>query len=232
MRRPLAEHVPSTLVATLRTAFGVRLLETTGVLTQVISADENTGSSPTVGLFLQIVASVFIVIVVYGWAIVTANTYATIIAGRTGTIVLYRLIGASASAQRRAVAREGLAVGIVGSGLGALIGTAIIGTAITGTAITVMSISASMASGLVPAASYDFVGIEMILPIVAVVLTTWLAPGSDRAACSRSPRCWPRAVPLSGRRTKREAAACATSSRSCSSLLEQDCWFWRCSSVS
>lgn len=227
MRRPLAEHVPSTLVATLSTAFGVRLLETTGVLTQVISADENTGSSPTVGLFLQIVASVFIVIVVYGWAIVTANTYATIIAGRTGTMVLYRLIGASASAQRRAVAREGLAVGVVGSGLGALIGTAIIGTA-----ITVMSISASMASGLVPAASYDFVGRKTVPPIVAVVLTTRLAPGSDRPACSRSPRCWPRAVPLSGHRTKREAAACATSSRSCSSLLEQFCWFWRCSSVS
>jgi putative ABC transport system permease protein len=165
MTRPLAEHAPSILVSTLSSAFGVCLLETTSVLAQVISADDVTGSSPTVGVFLQIVASVFIVIAVYVGALVTANTFATIIAGRTRSIALYRLIGSSASDQRRAVAREGLAVGVVGSGLGALIGTA----------ITVMSISASMASGLVPAASYDFVGPEIALPIVAVVLTTWLA---------------------------------------------------------
>ena len=165
MTRPLAEHAPSILVSTLSSAFGVCLLETTSVLAQVISADDVTGSSPTVGIFLQIVASVFIVIAVYVGALVTANTFATIIAGRTRTIALYRLIGSSASDQRRAVARQGLAVGVVGSGLGALIGTA----------ITVMSISASMASGLVPAAGYDFVGPEIALPIVAVVLTTWLA---------------------------------------------------------
>jgi putative ABC transport system permease protein len=165
MTRPLAEHAPSILVSTLSSAFGVCLLETTSVLAQVISADDVTGSSPTVGVFLQIVASVFIVIAVYVGALVTANTFATIIAGRTRSIALYRLIGSSASDQRRAVAREGLAVGVVGSGFGALIGTA----------ITVMSISASMASGLVPAASYDFVGPEIALPIVAVVLTTWLA---------------------------------------------------------
>jgi putative ABC transport system permease protein len=165
MTRPLADHAPSILVSTLSSAFGVCLLETTSVLAQVISADDVTGSSPTVGVFLQIVASIFIVIAVYVGALVTANTFATIIAGRTRTIALYRLIGSSASDQRRAVAREGLAVGVVGSGLGALIGTA----------ITVISISASIASGLVPAASYDFVGPEIAFPIVTVVLTTWLA---------------------------------------------------------
>jgi putative ABC transport system permease protein len=165
MTRPLAEHAPSILVSTLSSAFGVGLLETTSVLAQVISADDVTGSSPTVGVFLQIVASIFIVIAVYVGALVTANTFATIIAGRTRTIALYRLIGSSASDQRRAVAREGLAVGVVGSGLGALIGTA----------ITVISISASIVSGLVPAASYDFVGPEIAFPIVTVVLTTWLA---------------------------------------------------------
>jgi putative ABC transport system permease protein len=165
MTRPLADHAPSILVSTLSSAFGVGLLETTSVLAQVISADDVTGSSPTVGVFLQIVASIFIVIAVYVGALVTANTFATIIAGRTRTIALYRLIGSSASDQRRAVAREGLAVGVVGSGLGALIGTA----------ITVISISASIVSGLVPAASYDFVGPEIAFPIVTVVLTTWLA---------------------------------------------------------
>ena len=165
MRRPLAEHIPSLLVATLSAAFGVCLLETTGVLAEVISADRVTGSRDIVAVFLQIVASVFIVIAVYVGAVVTANTFATIIAGRTRTIALYRLIGSSASNQRRAVAREGLAVGVVGSVLGAVIGTA----------ITVGLIAVSIMTGLVPSHPYRYVGPVIALPIVAVVMTTWLA---------------------------------------------------------
>ena len=165
MRRPLAEHIPSTLVATLSAAFGVCLLETTSVLAQVISADRVTGSSDIVAVFLQIVASVFIVIAVYVGAVVTANTFATIIAGRTRTIALYRLIGSSASNQRRAVSREGLAVGVVGSMFGAVIGTA----------ITIGLIAVSVMVGLLPSQSYNYFGPVIALPIVAVVLTTWLA---------------------------------------------------------
>ena len=172
MSRPLSEHIPSILVVTLSAAFGVCLLETTGVLAELISADSVTGSSDTVAVMLQIVASVFIAIAVYVGAIVTANTFATIIAGRTRTIALYRLIGSSAAAQRRAVAREGLAVGAVGSLLGALIGT---GT-------TVALISVSVSTGLMPTANYRFIEPVIALPIVAVVLTTWLASwiGSQR----------------------------------------------------
>lgn len=65
----------------------------------------------------------FIIIAVYVGSVVTANTFATIIAGRTRTIALLRLIGSSARAQRRSVAREGLAVGLIGAGLGALLGS-------------------------------------------------------------------------------------------------------------
>ncbi|MES2094483.1 MAG: FtsX-like permease family protein [Actinomycetota bacterium] len=165
MRRPLAEHLPSTLVATLSAAFGVSLLETTGVLAQVISADTVTGEKDTVALLLPLVASIFIVIAVYVGAIVTANTFETIIAGRTRTIALYRLIGSSAADQRRAVAREGLSVGAIGSVLGGVIGTV----------IAVSLISLSIATGLVPSAVYRYVEPVIALPIVAVVLTTWLA---------------------------------------------------------
>ena len=178
MRRPLAEHIPSILVATLSAAFGVCLLETTGVLAQVITADRVTGSSDIVALFLQIVASVFIVIAVYAGAIVTANTFATIIAGRTRTIALYRLIGSSAAAQRRAVTREGLAVGVVGSLFGAVIGTA----------VTVGLVAVSVVTGLVPSHPYTYVGPVIALPIVAVVLTTWLASwAGSRPVLSVSP---------------------------------------------
>src|SRR5690554_7270364 len=87
----------------------------------MVTADD-AGSFASVQLMLSMVAGVFILIAVYVGAIVTANTFATIIAGRTRTIALMRLIGSSASAQRRSVAREGLLVKLVGSSLGGVFG--------------------------------------------------------------------------------------------------------------
>jgi putative ABC transport system permease protein len=172
MRRSGAEQIPSILLATLSASFGVCLLEATSVFGQVISANSVTGSSSTLVMMLQIVASVFIVIAVYVGSIVTANTFATIIAGRTRTIALYRLIGAIVADQRRSIAREGLAVGLVGSVLGAVIGTA----------VTVGFIGRSIVTGPVSQHANRFVEPMIGLPIVMVVLTTWLAPriGSRR----------------------------------------------------
>ena len=108
------ELSPSVVVAALSSAFGVAVLQLVGILTQVIQADDVTGSSGTVAQLLSIVGMVFIAIAVYVGAIVTSNTFATIVAGRTKTIALMRLIGSSARAQRNAVAREGAVVGVVG----------------------------------------------------------------------------------------------------------------------
>lgn len=106
----------------------------------MISAESVTGSSGTLAVKLQIVTSVFIVIAVYVGYIVTANIFPTIIAGRTRTIALHRLVGASGADQRRAVAREGLAVGMVGSVFGTVIGTA----------VSVGLMGVSITTGLVP----------------------------------------------------------------------------------
>jgi putative ABC transport system permease protein len=166
MNRSLKEHGPSVLVAGLSSAFGVSLLQATDVLSLIIAADDVTGSSSkTVPLFLTIVAIIFITIAVYVGAIVTSNTFATIIAGRTRTIALYRLIGSSAAAQRRSVAREGFAVGVVGSLLGAVVGTL----------VTVVMVAVAASVGLIPSLEYRYVQPVIALPIVVVVLTTWLA---------------------------------------------------------
>ena len=166
MRRlRLSEHVPSILVASLGAAFGVALLQLTGVLSTLISADDVTGSSGTVRIFLAIVALVFIAIAVYVSTIVTANTFSTIIAGRTRTIALLRLIGSSATAQRRAVAGEGLRVGVVGAVLGGL----------AGTLVSLGVVGVGRASGFLPELAFDFAPPVIALPLVAVVLTTWLA---------------------------------------------------------
>lgn len=161
----LREHASSILVAGLSAAFGVALLQVTGVLADVIAADDVTGSSPMVALMLQLVAAVFIVIAVYVGAIVTVNTFATIVAGRARLIALLRLIGASARAQRRAVAREGLVVGLIGAAAGTVVGTAL--------ALGLERIA--VAAGWVPDIAHQWVDPVLVLPVVAVVLTTWLS---------------------------------------------------------
>ena len=165
MRRALTGHASSVLVAALSSAFGVLLLEVTGVLAQIIRGDDVTGSSTMVALLLQTLAFVFIVIAVYVGAIVTSNTFATIIAGRTRTIALMRLIGSSAADQRKAVAKEGLLVGVVGSVIGAVIASG----------LTWLLLLIAQATKFIPKGAYAVLDGVIVIPIVAVVLTTWLA---------------------------------------------------------
>jgi putative ABC transport system permease protein len=161
----LKEHAPSILVAALSSAFGVAVLEFFAVLRQIIMGDDVTGSSATVAFILGFVAYVFIAIAVYVGAVVTANTFSTIIAGRTRTIALMRLIGSSAQTQRRAVAREGLIVGVVGSLIGALVGTG----------ITLAVVAVGQFLREIPEYGFTLLEPALALPVVAVVLTTWLA---------------------------------------------------------
>lgn len=165
MRRTAREHAPSILVAALSSAFGVALLQGTGALALMIRADDTLGSSTAAGIALSSVAFVFIAIAAYVGAIVTANTFATIIAGRVRTIALLRLLGATALSQRRSVAREGLIVGCLGSLVGA----------VAGTAITALTLGVATLAGWIPSLAYSFVDLVLLVPIVAVILTTWIA---------------------------------------------------------
>jgi len=161
----LREHGPSILVAALSSAFGVAVLQFFGVLTAIINADAVTGESDTVAFILGFVAWVFIAIAIYVGAVVTANTFSTIIAGRTRTIALMRLIGSSARTQRQAVAREGLLVGVVGAAIGAVAGTLVtIAVVLLGTRFTDL-----------PDLAYSYLDVSLVLPVAAVILTTWLA---------------------------------------------------------
>lgn len=167
-RQRWRDLAPGILVAALASAFGVTLLQLTGALATMISSDEVTGSSATIRVFLSIVAIVFIVIAVYVSAVVTANTVATVIAGRTRTIALLRLIGSTAHQQRVAIAREGLLVGAIGAGIGAAVGTA----------VTAVILGIGVAVGSIPSLAYSYADPILLLPMVAVVLTTWLASWS------------------------------------------------------
>ena len=164
-RFAVREHIPSILVATLGAMFGVSLLLGVDALTLMISSDDVTGSSGTVAVLLGVVAWVFITIAIYVSAVVTSNTFATIIAGRTRTIALLRLIGASASDQRKAVAREGFIVGAIGAILGTILGTALV----AGLMSTLVALE------VVEALEFRYLDPVVLLPVAAVILTTWLA---------------------------------------------------------
>ncbi|GAA2022659.1 hypothetical protein GCM10009819_01620 [Agromyces tropicus] len=171
------EHGPVLLVAVLASAFGVALLQVTGYLASAIRADDVTGSSGTAALMLSIVAWVFIVIAVYVSGVVTANTVATVVAGRTRHIALLRLLGGSARAQRGVIAREGLGVGALGAALGLVVGT--------GGAVLLSEWG--IATDVLPRVDHAWADLVVLAPAVVAVLTTWLAAwaGSRRVLAVR-----------------------------------------------
>jgi putative ABC transport system permease protein len=156
----LRGHGSSVLIATLSSAFGVGLTSTTAVLAQVIGSSGI--QSGTLEVILSFIGYIFIALALYVGAIVTSNSFSTIIAGRTKTIALMRLIGSSAAAQRRVIVAEGFRVGVIG----ALVGTAL------GLALTAAIVSVGTFVGVIPTDDYSFISLLTFFPAVAVVFTT------------------------------------------------------------
>lgn len=155
----------SILVAALSAAFGVILVEVTAFIGAVLQADPFIGDSETLAIVVAILSVLLTGVAMYVAAIVTANTFSTIIAGRTRQIALMRLVGATARSQRAEVGRQGLVVGVIGALTGVIVGVAL---AALGVQIGRMLIAN------VPA---DFTLAQpfLVLPAVGVALTTWVA---------------------------------------------------------
>ena len=171
MRLPLQarDHRATVLVTALSSGFGVALLGLVSSIDQVTRAQSpGLAASADGSLVLAVLALVFLGLSVYVGALVTANTFSTIVAARTRTIALLRLLGDTAAAQRRALVREGAVVGAVGAVAGAALGL--------GTSVLVLRVL--VARGDAPDVAYSYVGGGMVLPPVAVVAATVLAAWS------------------------------------------------------
>ncbi|KAA9108513.1 ABC transporter permease [Microbacterium rhizomatis] len=155
----------SVLVAALSSALGVLLITATGWISAILNADPSLTGSATMAIVLGIMSGVLLGIAVYVGAIVTANTFATVVAGRTRRIALLRLIGASARSQRREVATQGLLVGLIGAMLG-LAGA---------TALAAALIAAGGPLLGVADVPYTLVRGELLIPAAVVAVTTWLS---------------------------------------------------------
>lgn len=158
------DHRASILVSALSSAFGVALLACTNVLGAYIAASE-VGDHGSARFALALVAGVFFVIAVFVGAIVTTNTFATVIAGRTRTIALLRLLGSSARAQRRSVAGEGLAVGMLGAAAGGLVAVV----------LALLAVRLFVWTAVLPDTLYPVITPSLLGPPAVVVVTTWLA---------------------------------------------------------
>ncbi|WP_341946232.1 FtsX-like permease family protein [Microbacterium sp. LWH11-1.2] len=155
----------SILVAALSAAFGVILVEVTAYIGAVLQADPLIGDSGTLAFIVGMLSILLTAVAMYVAAIVTANTFATIIAGRTRQIALMRLIGATARSQRAQVGRQGFLVGVLGAGIGLLAGLllAVMGVQIGSQLLDNDPTGFSLAQPFI------------VLPVVGVALTTWAA---------------------------------------------------------
>jgi putative ABC transport system permease protein len=160
--KSLREFSPTIFVAALGTLFGSVLVIAPGLLSAAMRlAPEDSGSAE---MTLQSIGMLFLGIALYVGAIVTANTCATVIAGQTRVLALQRLIGAPGASLRARITRTGLTVGLLGAALGTALGIA----------STVVGVSVLTSSGVMPDdVTYPFLPWQLLLPIVAVVLTTW-----------------------------------------------------------
>lgn len=144
--------------------FAVGLILATGIMGAAL--DSAAQASGTFRAVLLMVSAIFIIIALYVGAIVTANTFATIIAGRTRTIALYRLIGSTSARIRSRVAGEGLAMGALGAAIGFVAAEVLI--------VGVVSFGPSW--GWLPeGVAYPMFDPLTILAVAVVMLTTWAA---------------------------------------------------------
>lgn len=155
----------SILVATISSAFGAVLLSATGYIAAILRADPYIGSSEVLAVVLVVLTVILTGVAVYVAAIVTANTFSTVVAGRTRRIALLRLIGASARSQRSEVARQGLVVGAIGALLGLILGTVLsaAGIALAEPLLGIDDVGYGVVQGV------------LVVPALIVALTTWAA---------------------------------------------------------
>lgn len=155
----------SILVATISSAFGAVLLSATGYLAAILRADPYIGSSAVLAVVLVVLTVILTGVAVYVASIVTANTFSTVVAGRTRRIALLRLIGASARSQRSEVARQGLVVGAIGALLGLILGTVLsaAGVALAEPLLGIDDVGYGVVQGV------------LVVPALIVALTTWAA---------------------------------------------------------
>ncbi|RFA13380.1 hypothetical protein B7R21_08460 [Subtercola boreus] len=155
------QHLSSLLVAMITSVFATLMIEMDQVL-RVQSIGGQFIKHGYVVALLDVLDLLFFFIAVFVASIVTANTFGIIMAGRAKHIALLRLLGASATTLRGAIAIEGAVVGLVGS----LVGLAL------GLLVTQVAYGALVSSGTFVDAPIDTLSPLLVAPVVVGLLST------------------------------------------------------------
>ncbi|MEO6412174.1 MAG: FtsX-like permease family protein [Pedococcus sp.] len=150
------------LVAGLCGTYAATLIMTSTVLTAVSSTDDGGAAS---GVFLSIVAGVFILIALYVGAVVIVNAVDTVISGRLRHIALLRLLGSSGRDLRTSVMRGTATVGTGGAALGILVGTG----------LTHLVRAVLVWRGTLPEAAYPWFSVQLLGALAAIVIAATAA---------------------------------------------------------
>lgn len=160
-RAPWRDHIVTALIAFVSTFFGVALIQGAQFM-----LDLNADEGGTFKFTLYAIALTFIGIGAYTAAVVTSNTFTTIVAGRVREIAQLRLIGAKASSLRAKLATEGLIAALIGSVTGLVVG------------LIAYFLAVQWAMHVEPALDvfdYTWFAPASLVPAVFAVLTVWFA---------------------------------------------------------
>ncbi|NYF13940.1 putative ABC transport system permease protein [Pseudoclavibacter sp. JAI123] len=149
------------LVSALSAAFGTVLIMIVADLAAYFDAMglSEIGQLATV---LGTVAALFFTIALFVGAVVTSNSVATVIAGRTKEIALLRLIGASGKSLRARTVREGLVQGASGALAGAVLGVG----------LTALGAQLAIMNGALEPFAFPIVHPAVLAPVIAVTAAT------------------------------------------------------------
>lgn len=162
LRAAPRQHIASLLVVTVAALFGVTIIHGITILSAWLRQSPAVQGSGTAVAMIAIVGVVFFVLAIFVSALVIANTFGIIVAGRTERIALLRLIGASAGSLRRSISAEGMVIGTAGALLGGALGTAVAVTAVW-----------VMESAGVATLEVNLLSGWMLLPVATSTLVTW-----------------------------------------------------------
>ncbi|SDO74231.1 putative ABC transport system permease protein [Pedococcus dokdonensis] len=143
------------LVAALCGAYAATLITTSTILTAMSSTEDGGAAA---GVFLSVVAGVFILIALYVGAVVIVNAVDTVVSGRLRHIALLRLLGASGRDLRTSVMRGTPSVGVTGAGLGLVVGTG----------LTHLVRAVLVARGTLPRADYPWFSGQLLVALAAI----------------------------------------------------------------
>lgn len=159
MRAHWRDQVIVAVVAGITAIYGAVLVQVAQLVTD-LSPDDGT-----IGVTIFITAIVFIGLGAYSAAVVTANSFATVIAGRIRQIAQYRLLGATATSLRAKLAGEGIVAGLIGALAGLVAG-------IGGYALVVRLV---VDAGNLPDIAYTYVSWRPVVPAAMVIVTVAIA---------------------------------------------------------